>query len=44
MLTILWGKKAVKHVIANAEDVRKKQGSRTGVALPGCLERSDHFF
>ena len=43
MLTILRGKKAVKHVIANAEDVRKKQGSGAGVALPGYLERSDYF-
>lgn len=43
MLTMLWGRRAVKYVIANAEDVRKKQGSGARVALPGYLERSDYF-
>lgn len=38
-----FGGRKLSNVIADAEGVRKKQGSRTGVALPGYLERSDHF-
>lgn len=43
MLTMLWEKKAVKHIIANAENVRKTQGSGAEVALCGYLESGDHF-